>query len=335
MAIGINNVYQKVLALANKEQRGYITPQEFNLFADQAQMEIFEQYFYDLEQRQRAVGNEFDYADMVNSIEEKISVFEKVNQAIGFIDNEGNIDVSSSVMDSDGNTNLYKLGDVKINYPISPGVYEDFYYPVEQIQLKELNLHSISSLKTFSKKRPVYTKHSESLVPVRIQIHPPPPSGSMVMINYIVRPKRPNWTYVLSGNNAKYIYHFADEALRVCNTNEENTSMVKWYGYIQRQQFNNQKGALFAEWQEHPNSLASPKIAEGTFTYCYGHTTHDGSDNSASYYQNNRGVARVKKDSTSDLRLNGSHNDSTTAFTFENSSSEDVLDQALTGEAPP
>ena len=39
--VSVDNVYQKVLALANKEQRGYITPQEFNLFADHAQMEIF------------------------------------------------------------------------------------------------------------------------------------------------------------------------------------------------------------------------------------------------------------------------------------------------------
>ena len=38
MAINIDTVYQKVLAFANKEQRGYITPQEFNLFADQAQL---------------------------------------------------------------------------------------------------------------------------------------------------------------------------------------------------------------------------------------------------------------------------------------------------------
>ena len=50
MAISVNTVYQTVLALANKEQRGYITPQEFNLFAKQAQMEIFEQYFYDVNQ---------------------------------------------------------------------------------------------------------------------------------------------------------------------------------------------------------------------------------------------------------------------------------------------
>ena len=46
MAVNIDNVYQKVLALANKEQRGYITPQEFNLFADKAQNEIYENYFH-------------------------------------------------------------------------------------------------------------------------------------------------------------------------------------------------------------------------------------------------------------------------------------------------
>ena len=51
--VDIDTVYQKVLAFANKEQRGYITPQEFNLYADQAQKEIFEQYFYDLEQYNR------------------------------------------------------------------------------------------------------------------------------------------------------------------------------------------------------------------------------------------------------------------------------------------
>ena len=43
--VNIDTVYQRVLAIANKEQRGYITPQEFNLYANQAQMDIFEQYF--------------------------------------------------------------------------------------------------------------------------------------------------------------------------------------------------------------------------------------------------------------------------------------------------
>ena len=70
MAISIDTIYQRVLALANKEQRGYVTPQEFNLFANQAQQEIFEQYFYDLNQVARIPGNDYVYADADDMLEE-------------------------------------------------------------------------------------------------------------------------------------------------------------------------------------------------------------------------------------------------------------------------
>jgi hypothetical protein len=86
--ISIDTVYQRVLALANKEQRGYITPQEFNLHANQAQLDIFEQYFYDLaamtalktrsEQSQTAGANVEmapDFGDTVNIIREKLSIY--------------------------------------------------------------------------------------------------------------------------------------------------------------------------------------------------------------------------------------------------------------------
>jgi len=79
MAINIDNVYQRVLALANKEQRGYITPQEFNLFANQAQMEIFEQYFYDVNQFRRIPGNDTVYSDVDDMLEEKLQIFEAVD----------------------------------------------------------------------------------------------------------------------------------------------------------------------------------------------------------------------------------------------------------------
>ena len=77
MAVNVDTVYQRVLAIANKEQRGYITPQEFNLFANQAQMDIFEQYFYDLDQFLKMPGNDTVHADMVDIIQEKIDLFEK------------------------------------------------------------------------------------------------------------------------------------------------------------------------------------------------------------------------------------------------------------------
>ena len=79
--VNVDTVYQRVLALANKEQRGYITPQEFNLYANQAQQEIFEQYFYDLNQQARIPGNEYVYSDVDDMLEEKLQIFEKEDLA--------------------------------------------------------------------------------------------------------------------------------------------------------------------------------------------------------------------------------------------------------------
>ena len=53
MAINVNSVYQTVLLILNKEQRGYITPQEFNNIANQVQLEIFNAYFPDGDQANR------------------------------------------------------------------------------------------------------------------------------------------------------------------------------------------------------------------------------------------------------------------------------------------
>ena len=75
--VNVDTVYQRVLALANKEQRGYITPHEFNLFANQAQMETFEQYFYEINQFGRVPGNDTEYSDMIDILEEKVALFKK------------------------------------------------------------------------------------------------------------------------------------------------------------------------------------------------------------------------------------------------------------------
>ena len=51
MAVSVDTLFIKeYLAILNKEQRGYVTAQEFNLFANQAQRDLFEQYFYDINQ---------------------------------------------------------------------------------------------------------------------------------------------------------------------------------------------------------------------------------------------------------------------------------------------
>ena len=73
--IHIDTVYQRVLALANKEQRGYITPLEFNLMANQAQQIIFEQYFYDLDQVKRIESDTTSFSDMEELIQNKLTSF--------------------------------------------------------------------------------------------------------------------------------------------------------------------------------------------------------------------------------------------------------------------
>ena len=71
--VSIDNVYKTVLNILNKENRGYIVPNEFNTLALQAQNEIFEGYF---SSRNYAVTNDSDYSDIRKNIEEKISGFE-------------------------------------------------------------------------------------------------------------------------------------------------------------------------------------------------------------------------------------------------------------------
>ena len=71
--INVDTVYQTVQALANKEQRGYLTPQEFNLFAIQAQMDIFEQYLYDLDAAREIKPLQRELGDSVQNILHKIS----------------------------------------------------------------------------------------------------------------------------------------------------------------------------------------------------------------------------------------------------------------------
>ena len=67
MAVNIDTVYQRVLAIANKEQRGYVTPQEFNLLANQAQLQIFEQYFYEAGRRSRTDADKVPNTEQMNS----------------------------------------------------------------------------------------------------------------------------------------------------------------------------------------------------------------------------------------------------------------------------
>ena len=164
MAVSIDTVYQKVLALANKEQRGYITPQEFNLFADMAQKEIFEQYFYDINQWTRQHGNDHGYSDMLVNLEEKIGLFEHV--AVGdnvvVLNKYGDISIENDL------PNLYRMGAVSVKYP-----EHKQYVIAEPVSAKDFRLTFSSALTKYTKKRPVYLRYASGSSD-KIKIYPYP-----------------------------------------------------------------------------------------------------------------------------------------------------------------
>ena len=175
MAISVDTVYQKVLALANKEQRGYITPQEFNLFADQAQMEILEQYFYDINQFGRIPGNDTEYSDMLRLLDEKLAILKKSSTET----------VTNGVLAL--SSNVYKLG----------SIYHDSGAKLEEINYNEHKLRNLSSLTKPTLKRPIYVNQNG-----KINIYPN--TITSVFISYVKKPLKPNWGYVVVNDKPLY-----------------------------------------------------------------------------------------------------------------------------------
>jgi len=81
MAINVNTVYTTVLSILNKEQRGYLTPFEFNKLATQVQLETFEKFFEDYNQYIRMPKTNVEFASRMDHIREEFQVFEKNTNA--------------------------------------------------------------------------------------------------------------------------------------------------------------------------------------------------------------------------------------------------------------
>ena len=78
MAINVDQVYKTVLLIINKEQRGYLTPNEFNKLATQVQLEIVDGYFEAINQQMRLPQNDSEYADRYKSVQEKLDAFKDI-----------------------------------------------------------------------------------------------------------------------------------------------------------------------------------------------------------------------------------------------------------------
>jgi len=185
----VDTVYQKVLALANKEQRGYITPQDFNLFANQAQLEIFEQYFYDVNGARRVQGNDTVYADIDDMLEEKMQVFETT---------DGAAVVGTYAAAPDNGlflpNNFYRIHRVET-------VVRKVRFVCEILNTKDFrDCMSSGPLIAPSNIRPVANIRNNTIRCIGSNNLPVAP----VSIIYFRKPARVNWTYVVINKQAMY-----------------------------------------------------------------------------------------------------------------------------------
>ena len=182
MAISVDTVYQRVQSILNKESRGYLTPQEFNLFANQAQLEIFEQYFFDLNQFERLPKKDTEYSNLVKTINERISKF-KTSATLTFTTPYFSMP-----------SNMHKLGTVIYNSTT----------PVEEIDQKNLLEYTLSPLTAPSTTNPVYIQNIQTTSSVWSIVVYPSSIQSLITATYIRKPAEADWAYQTVVGNALY-----------------------------------------------------------------------------------------------------------------------------------
>ncbi len=202
MAINVNTVYQTVLLILNKEQRGYITPDEFNKTATQVQLDIFEQYFDDLNQQLRVPQADYDYSDRQINIDENISIFKAIGTC-SFTTNYFNLPTTDTISgatvvynDNPGNNEVafYRLGTVAFT-PVVGNQVE-----LQRLQRNEFYNIQASSLTKSTKSFPTYLYENNKLF-VR-----PTEITSGIEASFLRKPLNVEWGYSINPTYGYYEY---------------------------------------------------------------------------------------------------------------------------------
>jgi len=198
MAVSVDTVYQRVLAILNKEQRGYVTPQEFNLFANQAQLDIFEQYFYDINQFGRIPGNDTEFSDMLNLLNEKINIFEV----------DADMTYNAATEHWSPPADLYRIGTIVYNnvttskslYPV-PNTVVTTTTPIEaeRINFNEFLYINQSAYTKPTNTRPVFVASEDGY-----KVYGDSLLTTNVRCNYIKEPAQVQWAYQMVFGEALY-----------------------------------------------------------------------------------------------------------------------------------
>lgn len=175
----INDVRNTVLSIISKDNRGFITPFEFNLFAKQAQLEIFGQYVYNYSNainKQNARMHGEGYTDIPKNMGEVIDTF--------------------SVLSPLAYNGITSRFDLPADYYFLEKIIYNNSTEVEKVSHRKiLNLIN-SNLTAPTASYPVYTMDNTGIVVYPTSIAPLPPyTSTAITAQYIRYPKDPQWTY--------------------------------------------------------------------------------------------------------------------------------------------
>jgi len=181
MAINVNKVYKSVLSILNKEERGYLTPYEFNNLARQAQLELLDGLFYQYNQFLNIENinrtNE-GYADLAEKIQEQIDEHYK---SATLTPSSGKVTVP---------TDAYRILDVTMrNHGLK----------VEKVDKVRLPFLKSSPLTKPSSTFPIYYQEATEVVF-------DPSITENVAINYVAKPSDPRFGYTVNAQYGTEIY---------------------------------------------------------------------------------------------------------------------------------
>jgi hypothetical protein len=169
----INSVRNTVLAICNKNNYGYISPSDFNLFAKQAQMDMFEDYFY-------------QYNYQINKVNARTTGSSYANLAENLLEVIDSFSVFAALVNS--GTNQYTL---PANFYYINRLLYNSTLDVEKVS--ESKLHNLlnSLLTAPTTEFPAYVVRGNTAF-----IFPDTITGALIDCQYVRYPVEPKWTYV-------------------------------------------------------------------------------------------------------------------------------------------
>jgi hypothetical protein len=183
----IDTVYQTLTTIINKEIQGYVSPTEYNLIANNVQLEIFREYFEDenrdKNRENRGISNK-GYSNLDFNQRQRIDQFA---DSSGLVKNESGFYPLP--------VDLYFLEDDGLYY--EEGV-QNLPRVIEEVERAELS-YLLNSMAKPTLVYPVYERFSD-----RVKVYPDSVPNA-IYLRYLRTPKMPKWTFFsLSDGNPAY-----------------------------------------------------------------------------------------------------------------------------------